>query len=165
MLSLSRGTRLDEFSPINVLFALGYFMNITLIAQFHRKSNAIKFGKIQFWATFWALFSLMHLVALSLSAKVKTFEQPKYSLKSLVRFGTANVAAFELCPSTDFNKKKNRWSQLYKADSATVVKISFKSLIVSMSFLRKKLPSSTLAGFDLTTHKSSLLGGRRRRCH
>jgi hypothetical protein len=25
--------------------------------------------------------------------------------------------------------------------------------------------SYTLAGFDLTTHSSSLLGGRRRRCH
>jgi hypothetical protein len=28
-----------------------------------------------------------------------------------------------------------------------------------------KLPPNTLAGFDLTTHRSSLLGGRRRRYH
>jgi hypothetical protein len=32
-------------------------------------------------------------------------------------------------------------------------------------FIFKKLPPYTLAGFDLTTHSSSLLGIRRRRYH
>jgi hypothetical protein len=32
-------------------------------------------------------------------------------------------------------------------------------------FISKKLPPYTLAGFDLTTHSSSLLGGRRRLYH
>jgi hypothetical protein len=34
---------------------------------------------------------------------------------------------------------------------------------VANFFFKKKLPSKILAGFDLTTRSSSLLGGRRRR--
>jgi hypothetical protein len=40
--------------------------------------------------------------------------------------------------------------------------VSFPCLLLIYGF---KAPSSSLAGFDLTSHKSSLHGGRRRRCH
>jgi MFS superfamily sulfate permease-like transporter len=38
-------------------------------------------------------------------------------------------------------------------------------LMVSQLFFLKRLPPDTLAGFDLTTYSSNLLGGRRRRYH
>jgi hypothetical protein len=34
-----------------------------------------------------------------------------------------------------------------------------------LNFFIKMLPPYTLSGFDLTTHSSSLLGGRHRRYH
>jgi hypothetical protein len=40
---------------------------------------------------------------------------------------------------------------------------SNKELMINVFF--QKLPPYTLAGFDLTTHSSSLLGGRRWRYH
>jgi hypothetical protein len=55
----------------------------------------------------------------------------------------------------------------YLSESSAKSFFSMASPYVLESFLRLffKLPLYTLAGFDLTTHSSSFLGGRRRRYH
>jgi hypothetical protein len=58
-----RVTRLGDFSPVGRLFTLGRFLKILEVNSTFSTKNVLIFTKMG-WATFWAIFSPTHLVAL-----------------------------------------------------------------------------------------------------